>query len=438
MGKAINKEFMVNFADGQGTFINEITISDNIKFEEREGFLYCDNAILGHTGVQKYYDREMGGLTNKIVKVNKFREDLLSDESIETIKGKSITRGHPRDSDGKIQFVDGKNFKQLELGTVINAWRDGDNMLGKLVIKDPDAIIDILAGDLKSLSLGYSAKVEPFGDGEFKQCDFYFNHLAIVGKGRAVNAMIVDEDTIGKEKLIMPINKELLDKIQSGDAKVSEDGKFVEFVDEKHITKRIRISEEETVYDYETGEEVFKTKIQETVINKTVEGKDELKDPFKQIGDKDTIDEKTGNKTETDLVKELELARKSTVEKKVVTGDEKTVEELEEEKLALEKIELDKKIEKDKEFGDTDMNEAELKKFKADTKAEIIADLKVDRPDVFADLDPLHKDEPKKGFKLDFKKNEMLKKEMWDKATNPVRHDGDWLALQKTRKQLFN
>jgi hypothetical protein len=179
---------------------------------------------------------------------------------------------------------------------------------------------------------------------------------------------------------------------------------------------------------------VFKTKIQETVVNKTVEGKDELKDPFKQIGDKDTIDEKTGNKTETDLVKELELARKSTAAKKIVTGDEKTVEELEEEKLALEKIELDKKNEK--EFGDTEMNAEELKKFKEDTTKEILETLRKEK-DVFADLDPLHQEEVQKGFKLDFKKNEALKKEVWDLGTNPVRHDGDWTKLNDTRKKLF-
>lgn len=420
---------MVSFADGQGTFINEVIISNNMKFEEREGFLYCDNAILGHTGAQKYYDHEMGGSTNKIVKLNKFREDFLSNESIETVKGKSITRGHPRDSDGKIKFVDSSNFKNLEIGTVYDAWREEDNMRGKLVIKDPDAIIDILAGDLKCLSLGYSAQVVPFGDGEYKQTDFYFNHLATLeGKGRAIKAQIVDEDTVGKENIDMPISKELLEKIKSGEAKVSEDGEFVEFADELHVTHRVKIITQVDTYDDETNESTYETDTHEKETHKHG-NPDELKDPYK-TGDEETIKEHVGEKTEEELAAEAEALAKGKTE--VEKEETKKPEDKEKEE---EKIET--KIEK-KEFGD-DMNEQELEKLKADMKADIIAEIKAKQPDVFTDLDPLDKknQEGNKGFKLDFAKNEELKKELWNRATNPVVHDGNWADLANARKRFL-
>ncbi len=416
-----NQEFMISFADGQAEFINEIVISDNIKFEKREEFLYCDNAILGHTGTQTYYDYEMGGLTNKRVKLNKFREDFLKDDAISTIVGKSITRGHPRTDDGKVQFVDGKNFKELELGTVLDAWRDGDDIRGKLVIKEPDAIIDILSGDMKSLSLGYKARVEKFGD-EYKQCDFYFNHVAMVKQGRAERAMIVDEKTVTEEEPTMGISKELLSKIQSGDAKITEDGKYVEFVDEKHITQRVEIVETTDVYDYDTGESSREVKTHTKEKSSTVENE------TIKLGD-EKLEEIAGD------LKEEEIKDKLEEELEVKKPDSK---ESKEDDDKENKEENKEKENKEKEYGDEAMTKEQLDTLKAEMKAEIIADMKKNQPDAFGDINPLEskKEEPK-GFKLDFQKDERLRKELWDKATNPVRHDGDWGKLAQARKQLF-
>ena len=414
------REYMLTFVDGKASFINEVQISKNIKFEQRDKYLFCDNAILGHTGGSEYYDHELGGLTNKVVKINKFDTDLLDNDSIDTIIGKPITVMHPRDNNGKVKFVDGSNFKEYEIGTVLNAWRDGDKIMGKLVIKDADAIMDILDGKLKALSLGYNANIEKIGDNEYKQKDFYFNHLALVPQGRAVNAQIVDEDVVGKENSPMNIWEKIKGLFVDNEAKFDEETKTIEFADDKHITKRYRVVEETDTYDDETGESENVIKTEE--VTKHIHAKGNGEPVSQVIGDEEGV------------VKE-----EPKIEEPIKVADEEVVEEVKE----VEKTQEEEPVEENKEelegtFGDESMTKEQIDLIKAELKAELLADISKGK-DVFGDINPITNQDvnPKQSFELDFDRDEALRKEMYSLATDPTRHDGDFVKLNETRKNLF-
>ena len=428
-----DKEFMLDFADGKASFINEVQVSNNVKFEKRDKYLYCDNAILGHEGVGKYYDHELGGITNKIVKIHRFADDLLDVDSINTIIGKPITVMHPRDNNGKIKFVDGTNFKEYEIGTVLDAWKDGNTIKGKLVIKDPQAIVDVLDGKLKSLSLGYNAKVEAYGDGDYKQTNFYFNHLALVPKGRQINAQIVDEDVVGKEKP-MSLWSKLKNALTSGEAQINEEQDVLEFADEKHTTKRFRVEEIIDEYDDETGESKTETVVKETVTHEHERNKDKLPNV---LGDEDTTEKEDENLENEEVKVEPKEDEKPKIGDEDTVVQEDTVEGDKDEKTETE--ELENKEDKGKDFGDEDMTKEQLEALKAELRTDLLKEIKESGKDAFGDLNPLDNqgEEQPKGYQLDFERDEALRKEMYSRATDPTRHDGDFVALSNARKQLF-
>ncbi len=83
-------------------------------------------------------------------------------------------------------------------GTVLRAYvgnefdPDGNTLiLGDIVIHDPTAIQRILAGE-RQLSVGYEYDLEQSSDGSLEMRDLIANHVALVARGRAGNAMIVD------------------------------------------------------------------------------------------------------------------------------------------------------------------------------------------------------------------------------------------------------
>nr|MDD5293392.1 DUF2213 domain-containing protein [Candidatus Izemoplasmatales bacterium] len=260
------KHALIGFTDGKGTFSFQIKLSENRTIDKDTGYLYCKDAIFGHTGVQEYYASEIGEDGNRIVKVHRLPEDVFSDEAMASIEGKSVTRLHPD------EMVNSKNYRYYDVGTILKVWQDGENVLGNIVIKDMETIKDITEHRLEALSLGYTAKLIDIGDGEYKQTNITVNHLAVVKKGRAENARIMDEapDTIGKEAKKMG----LFDWIFGKRIKAEEDGTFrvlkdedtsetkteedskgkIEVKDRVHTTVTTTTIEETDKYDDETGE----------------------------------------------------------------------------------------------------------------------------------------------------------------------------------------
>lgn len=164
------------FKDGQlQEFYFTTKISDNIE-ELENGFLRCYNVVMGRTGIQYYGDTA----------IDRQEEDVFHPDTLRSIEGKTVTLTHPED------FVDVENVKDYEIGYILNARRDGDNIVGDIMITDKRAIDLILSKEMRELSLGYQSKVVDNGEGGWKQTNIIVNHLALVNKGRAGNAMIVD------------------------------------------------------------------------------------------------------------------------------------------------------------------------------------------------------------------------------------------------------
>jgi len=239
------KHALLGFTDGKGTFSFQIKLSENRTIDKDTGYLYCKDAIFGHIGVQEYYASEIGEDGDKIVKVHRLPEDVFSDEAMASIEGKSVTRLHP------YEMVTSENYRYYDVGTILKVWQDGENVLGNIVIKDMETIEDITEHRLEALSLGYTAKLIDIGNDEYKQTNITVNHLAVVKKGRAENARIMDEalDTIGKEAKKMG----LFDWIFGKRIKAEEDGTFRVLKDEDPVeeTDELPVETEDETKDGE-------------------------------------------------------------------------------------------------------------------------------------------------------------------------------------------
>ena len=145
-----------------------------------EGYI-DDIPIITRAGVFEY--REPDG---SVIRELRHPDDVFKADSLETLKGQIITVGHVK------QAVDSKTAKQVGVGMVLTkGWRDDaeqDKLRAEIRVFDPTAVEQ--AG-LKELSCGYSCVVIPESgiyEGQpydRRQTEIKYNHLAIVGKGRA-------------------------------------------------------------------------------------------------------------------------------------------------------------------------------------------------------------------------------------------------------------
>ncbi len=223
-------ELLKVFIDGNGTFYQRVKLSDNIEKEAETGYLYCKNAILGHIGVQAYNGYEVGMTDQKVVYIHRKEEDVFDEDSMNSIKGKPVTLNHPD------EMVNSKNFKSYVVGFIDEVWRDGDNIIGVIVIQDEEAIKKVESGELKDLSLGYTAKLVDNGEGQLKQQNIVINHLAIVASGRAKNARILDEKTVIEElqeEEVVVVKDENLENIKKDEGEGNLKMKtFIDFMNE--------------------------------------------------------------------------------------------------------------------------------------------------------------------------------------------------------------
>lgn len=183
--------------DGEtNVFYFTTKLSDNIE-RLPNGYLRCNNVIMGRIGPQQYTTRELGIQTtdgrNHVVTVNRYEEDVFHPDTLKSIEGMSITIGHPKDDKGNIVFVTSKNVDNYSVGTILNVRRDDDNLVGDIIIDDENAIQKVIDKEIRELSLGYDTKYQLDGENALKQTMIIVNHLALVEKGRAGNARIVDE-----------------------------------------------------------------------------------------------------------------------------------------------------------------------------------------------------------------------------------------------------
>lgn len=149
-----------------------------------EGFVVCLDVPMARTGEMLYGPEETpvhsaDGISG--VTIRREADEVFRPDTILSIIGKSVTNDHPEDN------VTPETFKDWEVGTVISARRGegvmGDLLLGDIIIKEPNAIQDVLNGKVE-VSCGYDADYEELSPGVGRQKNIYYNHLALVDKGR--------------------------------------------------------------------------------------------------------------------------------------------------------------------------------------------------------------------------------------------------------------
>lgn len=143
-----------------------------------DGFLH-DTPVLTKTGVFVY--RNPDGSTRREYRPP---DEVFNADSLASYRGKPITIRHPTAGE-----VTPKTVRGLSVGTIMSEGRkDGDNVVGDIVIQDPSAI-----GNYRELSLGYRLDVE-YNPGvvpstgepyDYIQRNIKINHLAVVPAARA-------------------------------------------------------------------------------------------------------------------------------------------------------------------------------------------------------------------------------------------------------------
>lgn len=293
-------------------------LSNNIEVLEN-GFLRCNNVIMGRTGTQQYTTRELNIQTSDgkvhVININRYEEDVFHPETLKSMEGKTVTIGHPKDEKGQIQFVSADNVDDLEVGYILNVRRDGNNVVGDIIINNQEAIDMIINKDIKELSLGYDTKYELDGEEALKQTQIVINHLALVERGRAGNARIVDEKnqnieeqgvkTLEKESFITKVLKGLGIKkaVLDDDTEVSVEETVkeetpIETLEETttpttddYTVERVNVSIETHENDY--GKETTVTETKQTIIqeDKTEEEIEKERKEKEEVRNVMTLDE---------------------------------------------------------------------------------------------------------------------------------------------------
>ena len=145
-----------------------------------EGFI-IDSPVVTRTGVFKYQNED-----GSVRREGRLPEHVFCPKSLESYEGKDIILTHVTDKGG---MVDSENFRQYSIGNIIKAYRDGENVRCKIIIKDVDALRQ--NPDLRELSLAYTPDmVKEAGayngeDYDELQTNIRINNLAIVAEARA-------------------------------------------------------------------------------------------------------------------------------------------------------------------------------------------------------------------------------------------------------------
>jgi len=280
-------------------FYTVTQLSENM-YLDNDGMLICENAILGKAGIQKYHASELGLTSNDIILVERPEEEVFRDESLSSLRGKTITLNHP-DED-----VSAENHSYLAKGFVLDVRRDGNLIRGDIKITDKDTIDLILNKDMVELSLGYETKLEYKDSNNLVQKEIVYNHLALVERGRAEVARIVDgqvtrvldkqfekeEDTVldNKDSVFTRILTALGLKASEENGKTvyiedmatempaEEVEKEVEMTDEEKVMASTVSSEEiKTDGYYKDSEEPIEEKVEDEASEEEEEEKEEVR-----------------------------------------------------------------------------------------------------------------------------------------------------------------
>ena len=221
-------------------FKSKSYLSDN-KYIDQNGFLVCENASLGRCGIYKYRGSSLKLKTDEIIEVLRDEEDVFNEESLNSLNLRPFTLDHPAEP------VTIDNVKLYSKGEVYNVRREGDNIVGDIIVKDKAVINEIIKKKRNELSLGYTQDLYYDEESKFyKVKNIIYNHLALVKKGRAGNAMILDS-----QEEIEFVTEVVEDSAEQEVVETQvEDEKVVETTEEKvEDSKEEEVKETEVVED---------------------------------------------------------------------------------------------------------------------------------------------------------------------------------------------
>jgi len=165
---------------------------DNLVFPKmtktKEGYL-TGSATVTRCGVLPYMDVK-GNTRHEL----RHEDDVFKTDSLLTMLMKPVTNDHPNN------FVDSETAKKHQVGFTGERYdRLGDAVVVSMTITDK-ATIDLIEKGKNQVSMGYSAKLVPENGiykglkYDFRQTDIEYNHISIVGAGRAGDSIRIRMD----------------------------------------------------------------------------------------------------------------------------------------------------------------------------------------------------------------------------------------------------
>jgi hypothetical protein len=160
-----------------------------------DGSLLCRNVILARGGIQMYRPIELGLEGEKLIPVERPESEVFSPECIASFEGTTVVDDHP--GPGHITTTSWRAYAMGHCQNVrIGPRIDGDlTLIGDLVINDSQLIEKVLAGK-RQISCGYDCEYVPTDHGSYRQQMIRGNHVAVVVRGRASNARILDSAAV--------------------------------------------------------------------------------------------------------------------------------------------------------------------------------------------------------------------------------------------------
>ena len=157
------------------------TLSPNID-RTPEGYLICRNVPIARTGPQDYLAREMmlDGDPERIVRVQRYPEDVFEAATLASFEGKPITDGHPPENVGP------ENYAAYTKGHVQNVRRSGEYIVADLYINDANLANEVRNNVKREVSCGYLCNCVPDGAG-YRQSNIRGNHVAVVPREKGRN-----------------------------------------------------------------------------------------------------------------------------------------------------------------------------------------------------------------------------------------------------------
>lgn len=331
-----------------------IKMTKNKYIEKETGYLICENATLGSTGMQEYYagDLEIAELAPNVrVKVYRPAEEVFKPESLASLENKAFVIYHPD------ELINSENDSQLRKGMVYNVHRAGDTIVGDIQITDKDAIEK--TKHINKLSLGYTMTLDKMEGEEnsYIARDIKYNHLALVPKGRSKVAQIndaADDKNLMEEYMsLFKRNVKTFDadedkkdeKEEKVDETVSKDECKTETIDEETSAEKEKVEKRD---EEEGAEEDTVTK---EIEKKVAKGNYTEKDLEKLL-------EKLKKGKTKEIKKDYEERKDEEKEKKAKDGADMTLNEIDAiadadvRKIALEEYKAHKMAEKNLIYGD--------------------------------------------------------------------------------------